>query len=159
MEKIVGAFLAGLAVNAVLPEGRVREQVIVVGASLFIPVFFIDLGLMLDLPVFARTMVGSPFALLLIATLIGTKGLAAWWAGRFYGYGRAQILTMWSLSLPQVAATLAATFVGFRGGLLDAQVLNGVLALMVVTASLGPWLTARAIPLLPRLLSGPEPNG
>ena len=153
VEKIVGAFLAGLAVNAVLPEGRVREQVIVVGASLFIPVFFIDLGLMLDLPVFARTMVGSPFALLLIATLIGTKGLAAWWAGRFYGYGRAQILTMWSLSLPQVAATLAATFVGFRGGLLDAQVLNGVLALMVVTASLGPWLTARAIPLLPR----PEP--
>jgi Kef-type K+ transport system membrane component KefB/nucleotide-binding universal stress UspA family protein len=148
------AALAGLAVNAVLPEGRVREQVIVVGASLFIPVFFIDLGLMLDLPVFARTMVGSPFALLLIATLIGTKGLAAWWAGRFYGYGRAQILTMWSLSLPQVAATLAATFVGFRGGLLDAQVLNGVLALMVVTASLGPWLTARAIPLLPR----PEPN-
>ncbi|MCT0226634.1 cation:proton antiporter [Synechococcus sp. CS-1331] len=159
VEKIVGAFLAGLAVNAVLPEGRVREQVIVVGASLFIPVFFIDLGLMLDLPVFARTMVGSPFALLLIATLIGTKGLAAWWAGRFYGYGRAQILTMWSLSLPQVAATLAATFVGFRGGLLDAQVLNGVLALMVVTASLGPWLTARAIPLLPRLLVGPEPNG
>ena len=153
VEKIVGAFLAGLAVNAVLPQGRVREQVIVVGASLFIPVFFIDLGLMLDLPVFARTMVGSPFALLLIATLIGTKGLAAWWAGRFYGYGRAQILTMWSLSLPQVAATLAATFVGFRGGLLDAQVLNGVLALMVVTASLGPWLTARAIPLLPR----PEP--
>ena len=159
VEKIVGAFLAGLAVNAVLPEGRVREQVIVVGASLFIPVFFIDLGLMLDLPVFARTMVGSPFALLLIATLIGTKGLAAWWAGRFYGYGRAQILTLWSLSLPQVAATLAATFVGFRGGLLDAQVLNGVLALMVATASLGPWLTARAIPLLPRLLSGPEPNG
>ena len=153
VEKIVGAFLAGLAVNAVLPEGRVREQVIVVGASLFIPVFFIDLGLMLDLPVFARTMVGSPFALLLIATLIGTKGLAAWWAGRFYGYGRAQILTLWSLSLPQVAATLAATFVGFRGGLLDSQVLNGVLALMVVTASLGPWLTARAIPLLPR----PEP--
>lgn len=163
VEKIVGAFLAGLAVNAVLPEGRVREQVIVVGASLFIPVFFIDLGLMLDLPVFARTMVGSPFALLLIATLIGTKGLAAWWAGRFYGYGRAQILTLWSLSLPQVAATLAATFVGFRGGLLDAQVLNGVLAMMVVTASLGPWLTARAIPLLPRLLPqvlpGQEPNG
>ncbi len=39
-----------------------REQVIVVGASLFIPVFFIDLGLMLDLPVFVRTMLGSPAA-------------------------------------------------------------------------------------------------
>jgi hypothetical protein len=49
---------------------------------------------------------------LLIATLISTKGLAAWWAGRLYRYNGAQVLTLWSLSLPQVAATLAATFVG-----------------------------------------------
>ncbi len=26
VEKIVGAFLAGLAVNSVLPEGKVKEQ-------------------------------------------------------------------------------------------------------------------------------------
>jgi Kef-type K+ transport system membrane component KefB/nucleotide-binding universal stress UspA family protein len=148
VEKIVGAFLAGLAVNAVLPEGRVKEQVVFVGATLFIPVFFIDLGLLLDVPVFASTILGSAFALALIATLIGSKGLASWWAGRLYGYNGAQVLTLWSLSLPQVAATLAATFVGFRGGLLDERMLNSVLAMMVVTASLGPWLTGVAMPRL-----------
>ena len=148
VEKIVGAFLAGLAVNAVLPEGRVKEQVVFVGATLFIPVFFIDLGLLLDVPVFASTILGSAFAVALIATLISSKGLASWWAGRLYGYNGAQILTLWSLSLPQVAATLAATFVGFRGGLLDERMLNSVLAMMVVTASLGPWLTGVAMPRL-----------
>jgi Kef-type K+ transport system membrane component KefB/nucleotide-binding universal stress UspA family protein len=148
VEKIVGAFLAGLAVNAVLPDGRVKEQVVFVGATLFIPVFFIDLGLLLDVPVFAATMVGSAFALALIATLIATKGVASWWAGRLYRYSGPQILTLWSLSLPQVAATLAATFVGFRGGLLDERMLNSVLAMMVVTASLGPWLTGVAMPRL-----------
>ncbi|SBO42828.1 cation:proton antiporter [Cyanobium sp. NIES-981] len=148
VEKIVGAFLAGLAVNHVLPEGRVKEQVIFVGAALFIPIFFIDLGLLLDLPGFLGTMLAGPFALALIATLIATKGLAAWWAGRIYRYNHAQILTLWSLSLPQVAATLAATFVGYRAGLFDATVLNSVLAMMVVTASLGPTLTAKAMPLL-----------
>ena len=148
VEKIVGAFLAGLAVNAVLPEGRVKEQVVFVGATLFIPVFFIDLGLLLDVPVFASTILGSAFAVALIATLIGSKGLASWWAGRLYGYNGAQVLTLWSLSLPQVAATLAATFVGFRGGLLDERMLNSVLAMMVVTASLGPWLTGVAMPRL-----------
>lgn len=145
VEKIVGAFLAGLAVNAVLPEGRVKEQVIFVGASLFIPVFFIDLGLLLDLPAFLTTLTGSVFALGLIATLIASKGLAAWWAGLLYRYSGAQMLTLWSLSLPQVAATLAATFVGLRAGLLDEAVLNSVLALMVVTATLGPALTALAM--------------
>ena len=148
VEKIVGAFLAGLAVNAVLPEGRVKEQVVFVGATLFIPVFFIDLGLLLDVPVFASTILGSAFALALIATLISSKGLASWWAGRLYGYNDAQVLTLWSLSLPQVAATLAATFVGFRGGLLAERMLNSVLAMMVVTASLGPWLTGVAMPRL-----------
>ena len=150
VEKIVGAFLAGLAVNGVLPEGRVKEQVIFVGASLFIPIFFIDLGLLLNLPAFLATLQTSLFAVGLIATLVGSKGLAAWWAGRVYRYNGAQMLTLWSLSLPQVAATLAATFVGFRAGLLDEQVLNSVLALMVVTATLGPSLTALAMPRLGR---------
>ena len=45
VEKIVGAFLAGLAVNSVLPEGRVKEQVIFVGGVLFIPVSYTHLTL------------------------------------------------------------------------------------------------------------------
>jgi Kef-type K+ transport system membrane component KefB/nucleotide-binding universal stress UspA family protein len=160
VEKIVGAFLAGLAVNGVLPEGRVKEQVIFVGASLFIPIFFIDLGLLLNLPAFLATLQGSLFAVGLIATLIASKGLASWWAGRIYRYNSAQMLTLWSLSLPQVAATLAATCVGFRAGLLDEQVLNSVLALMVVTATLGPSLTALAMPRLGRAMGGAEePSG
>ncbi len=145
VEKIVGAFLAGLAVNGVLPDGRVKEQVVVVGANLFIPLFFIDLGLLLDLPVFVSTMTGSIFAIALILTLITSKGLASWCSGLLYHYDGPQMLTLWSLSLPQVAATLAATFVGFRQGLLDERMLNSVLALMVVTATLGPIMTAMAM--------------
>lgn len=145
VEKIVGAFLAGLAVNGVLPDGRVKEQVVVVGANLFIPLFFIDLGLLLDLPVFVSTMTGSIFAIVLILTLITSKGLASWFSGLLYRYDGPQILTLWSLSLPQVAATLAATFVGFRQGLLDERMINSVLALMVVTATLGPIMTTMAM--------------
>ncbi|MEA5423763.1 MULTISPECIES: cation:proton antiporter [unclassified Synechococcus] len=145
VEKIVGAFLAGLAVNAVLPEGPVKEQVILVGASLFIPIFFIDLGLLLDVPVFLRTVMGFGFAAALIGVLVASKGLAAWLSGLIYRYSGAEMLTLWSLSLPQVAATLAATTVGFRAGLLNETVLNSVLALMVVTAILGPALTSMAM--------------
>ncbi len=150
VEKIIGAFLAGLAVNGVLPEGRVKEQVIFVGAALFIPIFFIDLGLLLNLPTFAGTLIGSPFALLLIIGLLAAKFLAAWGTGRLSGYNGPQILTLWSLSIPQVAATLAATFVAYQAGLLDEMVLNSVLAMMVITATLGPYLTAVAMPRLGR---------
>jgi hypothetical protein len=56
---------------------------------------------------------------------------------------------MWSLSLPQVAATLAAAMVAFEAKnaqgqrLIDARVLSTVIVLMVVTSTIGPFLTTR----------------
>ncbi|MCA1993476.1 MAG: cation:proton antiporter, partial [Coleofasciculus sp. S288] len=55
VEKIIGAFLAGLAVNDVVGEGPVKEKVEFVGSVLFIPIFFVDLGLLIDLPAFVKS--------------------------------------------------------------------------------------------------------
>ena len=144
-EKIVGAFLAGLAVNSVLPEGRVKEQVIFVGGVLFIPIFFIDLGLLLDVASLGRSLSKFQFTALMLVGAIGGKGLASWISGALFGYRRPQILMMWSLTMPKVAATLATAFIGFQAGLLNQMVLNAVLAVMVVTATLGPILTERSV--------------
>ena len=145
VEKLVGAFLAGLAVNSVLPEGRVKEQVIFVGGVLFIPIFFIDLGLLLDVKSLGASLSNFQFTALMLVGAIGGKGLASWISGSLFRYRRPQILMMWSLTMPKVAATLATAFIGFRAGLLDQMVLNSVLAVMVVTATLGPILTERAV--------------
>jgi Kef-type K+ transport system membrane component KefB len=145
VEKIVGAFLAGLAVNSVLPEGKVKEQVIFVGGALFIPIFFIHLGLLLDLGSLADSIGNIEFTALMLTGALGCKALAAVIAGRWFRYSSNQILLMWSLAMPKVAATLATAFIGFQAGLLDNTVLNSVLAVMVVTATLGPTLTTRSV--------------
>jgi hypothetical protein len=60
---------------------------------------------------------------------------------------RAARRTVWSLTLPQVAATLAATLVAYKTfnaagqALLDSRMLNAVLIMVLVTAILGPILT------------------
>jgi hypothetical protein len=75
-----------------------------------------------------------------------------------YGYTTDERLTVWSLTLPQVAATLAATLVAYktldRSGqhLLDDRMLNVVLALMLSTSILGPVLTERFAPRLVKSL-------
>ena len=145
VEKIVGAFLAGLAVNSVLPEGKVKEQVIFVGGALFIPIFFIHLGLLLDLGSLADSIGNIEFTALMLTGALGCKALAAVIAGRWFRYSPNQMLLMWSLAMPKVAATLATAFIGFQAGLLDSTVLNSVLAVMVVTATLGPTLTTRSV--------------
>ena len=157
VEKIVGAFLAGLAVNSVLPEGRVKEQVIFVGGVLFIPIFFIDLGLLLDVGSLGQSLTKFQFTALMLVGAIGGKGLASWISGALFGYRRSQILMMWSLTMPKVAATLATAFIGFQAGLLNQMVLNAVLAVMVVTATLGPILTERSVTRLTEAQQGMVP--
>ena len=145
VEKIVGAFLAGLAVNSVLPEGKSKQQVILVGAALFIPIFFIHLGLLLDLSSLKDSITQFQLPVLMVIGVISCKGIVSLIAGRAFRYNGNQMVMMWSLAMPQVAATLASAFIGYEAGLLDQTVLNAVLAMMVVTATLGPILTARSV--------------
>src|SRR4028119_2483174 len=148
VEKIIGAFLAGLAVNDVVGDGPVKEKVEFVGSVLFIPIFFVDLGLLIDLPAFVKSIGTIWLTTAIVVGLIVSKLLAAVLAKLVYRYNLVEMMTMWSLSLPQVGATLAATLVGYRAGILNEGVLNSVIVLMLVTSTLGPILTARFAPQL-----------
>ncbi|MGL5880560.1 MAG: cation:proton antiporter, partial [Xenococcaceae cyanobacterium] len=154
VEKIVGAFLAGLAVNDVLGRSPVKEKVEFVGSVLFIPCFFVDMGLLIDLPAFIKTLSSIGLTAAIVLGLIGSKFIAAFVAQLIYRYNINEMLTMWSLSLPQVAATLAATLVGYQtlnpagDRLIGEDVLNSVIVLMVVTSIFGPLITSRFASLL-----------
>ena len=150
---IVGAFLAGLAVNRAVRQHPARAKLEFFGKALFIPSFFIVTGFLIDPVTFARSIVDKfPLVAGLVGTLVLGKWIAAAIAGRAFGYTRAEWSTMWSLTLPQVAATLAATLVAYRTvdnsgrRLLDDTMLNAVLVLMLATSILGPVLTERFAP-------------
>ena len=150
---IVGAFLAGLAVNGAAREHPAKEKLEFFGKSLFIPSFFVATGMLINPTVFVSSLVHNLTLVIgLITALVAGKGIAAVMAGRLFAYPRASQLTMWALTLPQVAATLAATLVavdtknGAGQRLLDETTLNAVLVLVVVTAMLGPTLTELLAP-------------
>src|SRR5262249_9061439 len=121
--------------------------------SLFIPLFFIDTGFLID-PLNFVGSIRNHFALVvaIIGALFVGKWVAASIAARLFRYTAAARKTVWSLTLPQVAATLAATLVGYQtfnpagDRLLDADMLNVVFVLLLVTAILGPVLTERFAP-------------
>lgn len=144
VDKIVGAFLAGLAVNDVVGRSPVEEKIEFVGSTLFIPFFFVGMGLLLDVPGFITTLTTElPLTLSIVGGLFIGKFLAAAIAKLLYGYSWVKTLTMWSLSLPQVAATLAAALAGVNAGLISDSVFNVVIVLMLVTAIAGPILTTQ----------------
>ena len=144
VEKIVGAFLSGLAVNGVVGNGPVKEKVVFVGSVLFIPIFFVNIGLLMNLPAFLNSLSAFSLALTIVFGLVGSKFLAALLAKVCFRYRWREMLTMWAMSIPQVATTLAATLVGNQIGMLSDDVLNSVVVMMLVTATLGPFIVSRA---------------
>ena len=115
MEGIIGAFLAGLALNRAVQDREAKNELEFLGNTLFIPMFFITVGFLIDIRVFAATIASHlGLVLAIVVGLIVSKLLAALLTRRAFGYSLDQGLLMWSLSLPQVAATLAAALVAFE---------------------------------------------
>jgi len=154
---IVGAFLAGLALNEAAESKPAKEKLGFFANAVFIPMFFMVTGFLINPVVFVRSLIDNfALALSIILALLVGKFLAAEIAGRKFQYPSAARMAMWSLTLPQVAATLAATLVGFNmfdpagRRLIDERVLNSVFVLMLSTSILGPVLTQHYTPLMLR---------
>lgn len=150
IEPIVGAFLAGLAVNRFVGEGTlVRERLEVLGSALFIPLFLISTGMLVDpmaLGSSPRTLaMGGAFA----ATALGSKWLAAWPSARWLGFTRNELGMMVSLSSGQAAGALAAVIVAADLGLVGQDVVEATILVILLTALVAAVLGQRYAPRVP----------
>lgn len=150
LEGILGAFLAGIAVNEAVRGTSAKEKIEFLGNVFFIPCFFIVTGFLVDLKVFATTLWSQAgLVAAIVFGLMASKWIAAQAVGGLWRFGAATRGLMGSLTFPQVAATLASAIVGYQTvnaagvRLLDERMLNAVLVLVVVTSVVGPVLTER----------------
>ncbi len=148
VEAIIGAFLAGLALNRLVPEGSaLMNRVGFVGNALFVPFFLLATGMLVDLGAFVSGPdVARSWAVAgaMVSSLLVTKGAAAWATRPAFGYSADEARLVYGLTVPQAAATLAAVLVGVEVGLFDAAILNGTIAMVMVTCLVGPWLVEHA---------------
>lgn len=149
IEGIVGAFFAGLGLNRLVPnEGPLMERIDFFGAAVFVPVFMVSVGMLLDPRVMAQ---GETLKLagLFIAASVGGKTVAAAISKGVLRFSAGEALLMLGLTVPQAAATLAATVVGFDIGLFDQSVVNAVLVLILVSIVAATLIAERAKRLVP----------
>jgi Kef-type K+ transport system membrane component KefB len=143
IEPIVGAFFAGLALNRLVPnEGPLMDRIDFFGAAVFVPIFLVSVGMLLNPSVMVELQTLKLAGLFIVASF-GGKSLASLLAHLTMGYSRPQAAMMLGLTVPQAAATLAATVVGFNIGLFDESVVNAVLVLILVSIVAGTVIVER----------------
>ncbi|MBS1936888.1 MAG: cation:proton antiporter [Bacteroidetes bacterium] len=145
VEAIIGAFVAGLALNKLIPHSSaLMNRIEFIGNSLFIPFFLISVGMLVDVGVLTH----GPQALIVAATLsavaLGGKWLAALFTQLAFKYSSAQRGLIFGLSGAHAAATLAVILVGYRDGILDDNILNGTILLILVTCMVASFATEKA---------------
>ena len=151
MEGILGAFLAGLVLNRLIPHvSPLMNHLEFVGNALFIPYFLIGVGMLINLRViFGHGDALKVAAVMIIMALTG-KWIACWLTQKIYKMSVLERKLMYGLSTAQAAATLAAVLVGYNiilpGGerLLNDDVLNGTVLLILVTCVVSSLITERA---------------
>jgi Kef-type K+ transport system membrane component KefB/predicted amino acid-binding ACT domain protein len=129
---IVGAFAAGVALSGSAPAARVRRELAPVG-HLFIPVFFLQIGVHADLS--ALTDPGS-LALVGVLTAVAIVGKLAAGIGMF-GTGGDRLLVGFGM-LPRGEVGLIFASIGLASGVLDDSLYAVLVSVVLLTTLMAP---------------------
>ena len=159
VHEVVGAFLAGLAVNSMLPRhSPVAGHVLFIGESFFIPVFLLYSGLITD----PLTFLKSPQTLIVAVgvTIVAyvSKLIAAWITARIYKYTKSEFWTVYGLSHAQAAVTIPTLVIGLETGLFDATLFNAAILMILLTSITSPLIVQRFAPDLQTAVADKEPT-
>ena len=131
---IIGAFVAGLALGRTKQAERIERDLGPL-ASLFIPIFFVQVGLQVDVKAMIRPSVLGLAGVLLVVAVVGK--LVAGWA-----VGRAPVdrLLVGIGMIPRGEVGLIFATIGLANGVLDDDLYAALLLVVLVTTIITPGL-------------------
>lgn len=145
IEPIIGAFAAGLALNKLIPHSSaLMNRIEFIGNSLFIPIFLISVGMLVDISVIFNGHQAIYIAVVLSVVALTGKWLGAFFTQKVFKYSVAQRNLIFGLSSSHAAATLAVILVGFKAGIIDEYILNGTIILILFTCIVASFVTQRS---------------
>jgi nucleotide-binding universal stress UspA family protein len=154
IESIIGAFLAGFALNGLIPRtSPLKNRIDFVGNAIFIPFFLLGVGMLINFRAFT-----DPDTLLVagIMSVTATAGkfVTALLTQKIFNMSKDERYVIFGLTNSQAAATLAAVIIGYNiilgynvGGepirLLNDSVLNGTIIMILFTCTIASFATSR----------------
>ena len=142
VEHIIGAFVAGLVLNKLIPHhSTLMNRIDFIGNSLFIPFFLIFVGMIVDISAFAKGTWPLLIAGVLTTFALFSKWLAALVSQFIFKLSANERQIIFGLSTARAAATLAIISVGYNVGLLSVNIVNGTVILILITTMASSMIT------------------
>ena len=145
LEGILGAFICGVALNRLVPNlSPVMQRINFVGNNLFVPLFLIGVGMMIDVSLLWEGWATIIIALVMIATKLVGKWIAAWLAQISFHLQPVERQLMFGLTHATAAGTLAIVTIGYETGIFNAEILNAAVLMILVLCTSASFVTEYA---------------
>lgn len=159
VHEVVGAFLAGLAINATIPRhSPVTGHVLFIGESFFIPLFLLYSGMITDPLSFLDNSQTIIVALGVTFVAYVSKWIAAYITARIYKYTKNEFWTVYGLSHAQAAVTIPTLVIGLQTGLFDSVLFNAAILMILLTSITSPLIVQRFGAGLPTATGDDKPS-
>lgn len=149
MAAITGSFIAGLSLTRSPVKERIRSGVSTLAYGVFVPIFFINVGLSVD----ARQLFGPVFWLFLGMTVVAILGkiLGSGYGAILAGLNRLEALQLGVGMMSRGEVGLIVATIGITQGLISDETMAAVVGVVIVTTLMTP-------PLLRILFARPHPQ-
>ena len=145
LEGILGAFLCGVSLNRLLPNrSSLMSRVNFMGNSVFVPLFLISVGLMINVEAFWSSWTTVMIAVVMILTKLLGKSIAAFIAQGVFRFSKHERQMIFGLSHATAAGTLAIVTIAYQMGVLPEEVLNAAVLMILVLCTTASFITEHA---------------
>ena len=142
LESILGAFICGVSLNKLVPNlSPVMQRINFVGSNLFVPLFLIGVGMMIDVSLLWSGWLTVIIAIVMIATKLVGKWLASLVAQKSFGLQPVERQLMFGLTHATAAGTLAIVTIGYETGIFDAVILNAAVVMILTLCTSASFIT------------------
>jgi Kef-type K+ transport system membrane component KefB len=133
---IIGAFIAGLLFARSEFKERILQGFSIIAYGIFVPIFFVDVGLAVDLGSLSPSNVWLLVAMLSVAVL--SKIIGSGLGGLLAGFSRRESLQLGFGMVPRGEVVLIVAAVGITEGFITQAELSVAVAMVVLTTLLTP---------------------
>ncbi|QIL46274.1 cation:proton antiporter [Vagococcus coleopterorum] len=137
MSDVIGAFFMGLLLSREPVKEQVEKRIVTIGYALFIPVFFVSIGLDLDLAVFKTEFL---FILVLSVMAIATKLIGGYISARFSKVARNKAWVIGAGMVSRGEMALIIVQMGRSLGLLSGNVYSAIVVSIIIATLVSPLL-------------------
>ena len=145
LEGILGAFICGASMNKLVPNlSPVMMRINFVGNNIFVPLFLLGVGFLIDASLIWHSWTTLIIAVVMVATKLIGKWIAAWIAQKNFGMQPVERQLMFGLTHATAAGTLAIVTIGYETGIFNTEILNASVVMILALCSSSSFITEYA---------------